>query len=76
VRVQVLATTPLAVLGKLPETLGLTDGLAAIVRQLAARLERDERTARHPRALNPIRLVRMGKQIAQGVNATNRLVER
>ena len=30
---------PLAVLGKLPETLGLTDGLAPVVRQLAERLE-------------------------------------
>ncbi len=36
-----LATAPLAVLGKLPETLGLTDGLAAVVRQLAERLERE-----------------------------------
>ncbi len=36
-----LATVPLAVLGKLPETLGLTDGLAAVVRQLAERLERE-----------------------------------
>jgi predicted transposase YdaD len=36
-----LATAPLAVLGKLPETLGLTDGLAAVVRQLVERLERE-----------------------------------
>jgi predicted transposase YdaD len=36
-----LATAPLAVLGKLPETIGLTDGLAAVVRQLAERLERE-----------------------------------
>lgn len=36
-----LATAPLAVLGKLPETLGLTDGLAAVVWQLAERLERE-----------------------------------
>ncbi len=36
-----LATAPLAVLGKLPETLGLKDGLAAVVRQLAERLERE-----------------------------------
>jgi hypothetical protein len=36
-----LVTAPLAVLGKLPETLGLTDGLAAVVRQLAERLERE-----------------------------------
>ena len=36
-----LATAPLAVLGKLPETLGLMDGLAAVVRQLAGRLERE-----------------------------------
>ena len=36
-----LATAPLAVLGKLPEALGLTDGLAAVVRQLAERLERE-----------------------------------
>ena len=36
-----LTTAPLAVLGKLPETLGLTDGLAAVVRQLAERLERE-----------------------------------
>jgi hypothetical protein len=34
-----LATAPLAVLGKLPETLRLTDSLAAVVRQLAERLE-------------------------------------
>jgi hypothetical protein len=34
-----LATAPLAVLGKLPEALGLKDGLAAVVRQLAERLE-------------------------------------
>jgi hypothetical protein len=38
----VLATAPLAVLSKLAETLGLTDGLAAVVRQLAERLERLE----------------------------------
>ncbi len=36
-----LATAPLAVLGKLPETLGLKDGLAAVVRQLAERLQRE-----------------------------------
>ena len=36
-----LATAPLAVLGKLPEALGLRDGLAAVVRQLAERLERE-----------------------------------
>ncbi len=36
-----LATAPLAVLGKLPEALGLKDGLAAVVRQLAERLERE-----------------------------------
>jgi hypothetical protein len=36
-----LAMAPLAVLGKLPETLGLKDGLAAVVRQLAERLERE-----------------------------------
>lgn len=36
-----LATAPLAVLGKLPEKLGLRDGLAAVVRQLAERLERE-----------------------------------
>jgi hypothetical protein len=41
VLVHVLATTPLAILGKLPETLGLTDGLAAMVRRLAERLERE-----------------------------------
>jgi hypothetical protein len=37
----VLATAPLAVLGKLPEALRLTDGLGAVVRQLAERLERE-----------------------------------
>ncbi len=36
-----LATAPLAVLGKLPEALQLKDGLAAVVRQLAERLERE-----------------------------------
>jgi predicted transposase YdaD len=36
-----LATAPLAVLGKLPEKLGLKDGLAAVVRQLAERLEHE-----------------------------------
>ena len=36
-----LATAPLSVLGRLPETFGLTDGLAAVVRQLAVRLERE-----------------------------------
>ena len=36
-----LATAPLSVLGKLPEALGLRDGLAAVVRQLAERLERE-----------------------------------
>ena len=36
-----LATAPLAVLGKLPEALGLKDGLAAVIRQLAERLERE-----------------------------------
>ena len=39
--VHALATVPLAVLGKLPETLGLKDGLAAVVRQLAERLEHE-----------------------------------
>ena len=34
-----LATAPLAVLGKLPESLGLTDGLVSVIRQLAERLE-------------------------------------
>jgi predicted transposase YdaD len=36
-----LATAPLAVLGKLPEALRLEDALAAVVRQLAERLERE-----------------------------------
>jgi hypothetical protein len=36
-----LATAPLAVLGKLPEALSLTEGLAAVVRQLAERIERE-----------------------------------
>jgi hypothetical protein len=36
-----LATAPLAVLGKLPEAIGLKDGLAAVVQQLAERLERE-----------------------------------
>ena len=36
-----LATAPLAVLGKLPEALRSSDGLAAVVRQLAERLERE-----------------------------------
>jgi predicted transposase YdaD len=36
-----LATLPLAVLGKLPATLGLEDGLAAVIRQIVARLERE-----------------------------------
>jgi len=36
-----LATLPLAVLGELPETLGLDDGLAAVVRKMVERLERE-----------------------------------
>jgi predicted transposase YdaD len=36
-----LATLPLAVLGKLPETLGLEAGLAAVIQQMVDRLERE-----------------------------------
>ena len=36
-----LATAPLAVLGKLPESLRLEDALASVIRQLAQRLEQE-----------------------------------
>jgi len=36
-----LATAPLAVLGKLPEALGLEDALAAVIKQLAQRLQQE-----------------------------------
>lgn len=36
-----LATLPLAVLGRLPDTLRLTDALAAVVKRLAARLHQE-----------------------------------
>ena len=36
-----LATVPLAVLGKLPETLRLEDALAAVIKRLAQRLQQE-----------------------------------
>jgi predicted transposase YdaD len=71
-----LATLPLAVLGKLPATLGLEAGLAAVMQQMVKRLEREappnqaDRLLTAAFVLTGLRLPRAAAfQLFQGVRA-------